>query len=184
MAGKPWSLFVDRDGVVNKRLGEHEHVQTCEQLELLPNVPQALAILRRHFNGIFVVSNQLGMFQLDLIAINACFAEQIARHGAWVDDIVYATGTDKMRKPDIGMALFLKSKHPWIDFKRTVMVGDSLTDMQFGRNIKAKNVWISRKPPVGDEIPLVDLVLPSLYDFAMFHDACMADNQIDWRYEV
>ena len=183
MVSSPWALFVDRDGVLNKRLGEHEHVRNCAQLELLPNVPQALAILRRHFNGIFVVSNQLGMEYPDLIKINVCFAEQIARYGAWVDDIVYATGTDEMRKPDIGMALFLKHKHPWVDFKRTVMVGDALTDMQFGRRIKAKTVWISRKPPVGDEIQLVDLVMPSLYDFAMFHEAYTMD-EMDWRYDV
>ena len=55
-----WSLFLDRDGVINTRI-HGGYVQRWEQFQFLPGVGDALKILATKFNRIIVVSNQQGI---------------------------------------------------------------------------------------------------------------------------
>ena len=43
------------------------------------------------------------------------------------------------------MALQAKEDFPSIDFTKSIMVGDSMTDMMFGKNIGAFNIYISKE---------------------------------------
>ena len=48
-----------------------------------------------------------------------------------------------MRKPNIGMALqAAKKEFPSIDFKKSIMVGDSISDMEFAKNTNMLGVLI------------------------------------------
>jgi len=55
-----------------------------------------------------------------------------------------------------------KKDFPDIDFKKSVMVGDSISDIQFGKNVQMKTVYISVQQINTDS----DMICASLYDFA------------------
>ncbi len=45
--------------------------------------------------------------------------------------------------PKIGMALKAKEMFPEIDFKKSIVIGDSLSDMEFAINIGGIGIFIS-----------------------------------------
>jgi histidinol phosphatase-like enzyme len=72
-----------------------------------------------------------------------------------------------MRKPAIGMALKAKQIFKNISLENSVMVGDTISDMQFGRNAAMKNIFIKHETDKEkyDE-KLIDFTFNSLLSFA------------------
>lgn len=163
-----WTLFLDRDGVINYAIPEHEHVDDIRKFVLIPSAITAIKMLQTYFKGIFIVSNQRGVDKRILEKITRHMLEELAHHDAFIDVVLYALTVDNMRKPDIGMGLYLKNIYPWINLENGVMVGDSKTDMQFGRSLKMKTVFVSQKDPNLDTIEYIDLVMSDLYSFANY----------------
>lgn len=68
-----WSLFLDRDGVINKRIFGG-YITSVEEFEFLPGVEDAIKQFTDSFHLVFVVTNQQGiakgiMSELSLIHI-------------------------------------------------------------------------------------------------------------------
>ena len=61
------------------------------------------------------------------------------------------------------MALKAQKDFPSIDLKKSIVVGDSMSDMEFGRNAGMKTVYISNEPKQSD---LIDFNFKSLIYFA------------------
>ncbi len=163
-----WSLFLDRDGVINKKI-DNDYVKKIEELELLPDALSAINILSNYFGKIFIVTNQQGigkglMTEEDLTLIHKHLNFQIQENGGRIDRIYYAphlvAENSEMRKPKIGMAVKAKQDFPSVNLKKSIMVGDSTSDMEFGRKAGMANVMI-QKNKQGDYY-----TLSSLYDFA------------------
>ena len=57
---KSWTLFLDRDGVINKKL-ENDYVKTIDEFEFLPQVLEAIKQFSSHFQKIVIVTNQQGI---------------------------------------------------------------------------------------------------------------------------
>ena len=57
---KSWSLFLDRDGVINTRLVD-DYVKCWEDFEFLPGVLEAIKCFNKLFSTIVVVTNQQGI---------------------------------------------------------------------------------------------------------------------------
>ena len=55
-----WTLFLDRDGVINRRIVD-DYVKSWDQFKFLPGVPDAIKRLAGVFGRIIVVSNQQGI---------------------------------------------------------------------------------------------------------------------------
>jgi histidinol-phosphate phosphatase family protein len=111
-----WSLFLDRDGVINERI-PGDYVKNCEQLILLPGVVDALKIFSGRFKYIFVVTNQQGigkglMSEDELAIIHNFMTEKIEKAGGRIDRIYYSPYLESAhhhtRKPAPGMALQAK----------------------------------------------------------------------------
>ncbi|MCX6209369.1 MAG: HAD hydrolase-like protein [Bacteroidetes bacterium] len=87
-----------------------------------------------------------------------------------IDKIYFCTDLDNTspnRKPNIGMAFQAKQDFPSIDFTKTIMVGNRLSDMYFGRNAGMKTVYLDTTNPeveIGHEA--IDYRFDSLIDFA------------------
>ena len=65
------------------------------------------------------------------------------------------------------MGLKAKAQFPEIDFKKSIMIGNTLGDMEFGRNLGILTVFLSTtRPEVSSEDPRIDLYLNSLQNFA------------------
>jgi histidinol phosphatase-like enzyme len=48
-----------------------------------------------------------------------------------------------MRKPGVGMALRARKAFPEIRFSKSVMAGDSISDMVFGKRLGMKTVFLT-----------------------------------------
>jgi len=159
------TLFLDRDGVINKKR-ENDYVRKWEQFEFLPNVIEALKILNDFFDRIIIVTNQRGigrglMTEKDLDDIHQKMLSFLTKEEIKIDKIYYCPHDYKKeicncRKPDIGMALQAKNDFPDIDFKKSIMVGDSLSDIEFGKKVGIKSFLIGEKGSFKD-----------LYDFVI-----------------
>lgn len=144
-------LFLDRDGVINKRL-INEYVTKVEEFEFLPGVVDAIKELNHFFSRIFIVTNQQGiakglMTEMDLKEIHSMMLKQIETNGGEIDAVFYCPhmrneGCD-CRKPRIGMYQQALSSFPDIKNNVLYMVGDTSSDMQFANNIDAVAVMIN-----------------------------------------
>ncbi|GIV26869.1 MAG: hypothetical protein KatS3mg027_0683 [Bacteroidia bacterium] len=166
-----WTLFLDRDGVINKKL-ENDYVKTIAEFEWLENVVDALKILRQKFGRIIIVTNQQGigkglMTEEDLNKIHEHLLNTLAKENIIIDKIYYAPQLESMksimRKPNIGMALKAKEDFQDIDFSKSIMIGDSLSDMQFAHNAGMYAVYLTNKDEL--HIPF-DFKFRDLFDFA------------------
>ena len=146
-------LFLDRDGVINRRL-PGAYVRSWETFTFLPGVPAAIAALSARFIRIFVITNQQGigkgvMTEADLAAVHARMLEEIVAAGGRIDGIYYCphlAGTGcNCRKPRPGLARQAKADFPEVDFRRSVLVGDSLSDLQLGQLLGMTTIWIDTK---------------------------------------
>src|SRR5437764_2232864 len=107
------TIFLDRDGVLNRKLPEDSYVRRWEEFELLPGVPTALARLKRAGWRLVLVTNQRGiargvMSHEDLASLHGCLQDVLEASGARLDAIYYCPhdlGQCGCRKPQIGMFL-------------------------------------------------------------------------------
>jgi len=173
-ADRSWTLFLDRDGVINRRI-PGAYVADSEEFEFLPGVLDALRFFADVFDKIVIVTNQQGigkglMTEAQLSGVHAHMQKQIEQSGGRIDAIYYcpylAKDNPDCRKPNIGMALQAQADFPEIDFQKSIIVGDSVTDMEFGLKLKMKTVFIQTKPEdaVAAEALTIDLQLKKLYD--------------------
>ncbi|MFI3297010.1 MAG: HAD family hydrolase [bacterium] len=136
------TLFLDRDGIINV-WRPNDYVKSWDEFEFTPEILAALKIWSKHFKHIIVITNQRGvgrgiMSEQDLIDIHEKMAAEIEKAGGRIDKIYYCTATsndDANRKPNIGMGLKAKNDYPDIDFDRSLMIGDSGSDMIFASNL-------------------------------------------------
>jgi len=170
-----WSLFLDRDGVINKRL-VGDYVKNWNDFEFLPGVLEALQIFTDNFGKIFVVTNQQGigkgyMTERDLEIIHDEMMQEIKNNGGWIHKIYHSPYREEehsvFRKPNTGLARKAKIDFPEIDLAKSIMAGDSKSDMQFGRNAGMINVFISENNEMINKNPeLIDFTFPNLLCFA------------------
>ncbi|MCX6286359.1 MAG: HAD family hydrolase [Bacteroidetes bacterium] len=152
---KTWTLFLDRDGVINQRLVD-DYVRIWEQFEFKPGVKEALKELSCIFGRIVVVSNQQGvgkglMSESDLEEVHGRMISVVSTAGGRIDAVFFCPALEGEksfnRKPNIGMALQSRKRFPEIRFRQSVMVGDSLSDMIFGKRVGMKTVFLSADLP-------------------------------------
>jgi histidinol-phosphate phosphatase family protein len=146
------TLFLDRDGVINvHRLGDY--VKTVDEFVFIDGVLEALRTLSLLFRHILVITNQRGvgkgvMNLHDLETIHWYMTKTIAANGGRIDRVYVSTALDDShpdRKPNIGLALRAKSDFPDMDFSDSLMLGDSISDIQFAVNAKIPAVLIGNK---------------------------------------
>ncbi|MCZ2298706.1 MAG: HAD-IIIA family hydrolase [Chitinophagales bacterium] len=170
-----WTLFLDRDGVINHEK-ENSYILNWNEFHFYDHVKEALKILNPLFKTIVVVTNQRGigkglMSINDLQNIHHNMVKEIENAGGRIDKIYHCSDIENSspnRKPNAGMALQAKSDFPFINFSTSIMVGNKLSDMQFGRNAKMNTVFVATTHP---ETPYpnehIDLRFQNLLEFAI-----------------
>jgi HAD superfamily hydrolase (TIGR01662 family) len=90
--------------------------------------------------------------------------EEIQKVGGKVDQVYFApelkSDVHSTRKPKPDMALKAKNDFPEIIFEKSIMVGDTDSDIEFGRNLGMKTVRILSEEEICVE---ADLNVASLY---------------------
>jgi D-glycero-D-manno-heptose 1,7-bisphosphate phosphatase len=169
-----WTLFLDRDGVINHEK-ENSYVLHYGEFVFYEQVKEALRVFASVFGRIVIVTNQRGvgkgmMTAADLQLIHEKMVAEIVLAGGRIDRIYYADSLrddHPYRKPNPGMALAAREDFPEIDFSRAVMVGNNISDMAFGRNAGMYTVFLKTTSP-GQALPdpHIDLAFNSLYELA------------------
>ena len=165
-----WTLFLDRDGVINVRIIDG-YVTKKEEFEFLPNVIESFKIFKNKFKRIIIVTNQQGvgkgiMTNEDVEAVHEYMIQEIENQGGRIDKVYFCpqlkSVTDNYRKPSPKMAYCAKEDFPEIDLSKSIMVGDMNSDVEFGKNSGMKTIFIG-----DNELKLTpDSRYDSLYDFA------------------
>jgi histidinol-phosphate phosphatase family protein len=169
---RSWTLFLDRDGVINKRL-VGDYVSKWEDFEFLPGVLDAIRIFTSHFDRIFIVTNQQGigkglMSDSDLEFIHKEMLNEIESNKGKIDKIYYCpdlrSKEGNYRKPNPFMGFKAKEDFPEIDLQKSIMCGDMESDMHFGRNCGMYTIMIGGKKLKNKK--QIDFNFDSLIDFA------------------
>lgn len=123
-----------------------------DELELLPGPREAVRALHAVGLRIVLVTNQraiaLGLMdEGDLRDVHRALIEQL---GGCVDATYHCPhdrGECECRKPRPGMFHAARQDAPAIDFRRSVMIGDSPGDMAAGRSVGCRLVLLSEGRP-------------------------------------
>ncbi len=148
------AVFLDRDGVL---IEDVDLVTTCDQMRILPGVPQALVHLRAAGFALVVVTNQpvvaRGLASEDDVArLHAALAAHLRQFGATIDAWYFCPHhpqsnlpvwrTDcACRKPRPGMLQAAATQHQ-LALPNSFMVGDRLTDIAAGAAAGCRTVWV------------------------------------------
>ncbi|HVZ96011.1 MAG TPA: HAD-IIIA family hydrolase [Chitinophagaceae bacterium] len=171
---KTWTLFLDRDGVINHEKID-DYIHTWDEFRFYDGVKEAIKIFTGKFGRIFIVTNQRGVAKgvtklEDLKRIHKNMLREIEEAGGKIDKLYYCIDADPAspnRKPNTGMGLQAKADFPEVTFSKSIMIGNTMSDMQFGRNLGvAFNILVrTRKEPAAED-KNIDIVFDDLISVA------------------
>ncbi len=152
------------------------YVIGVENMNVLPGVAEAMQKLAALFGTIVICTNQRsigkGLLSVEEFhRMNEKMLGTIVPAGGRIDKIYFAPDLQDEafdRKPNPGMALQAKRDFAHIDFSKSVMIGNNVSDMQFARNAGiAETVFVTTtiaNPPFPN--PLIDKKFNSLKEYA------------------
>ncbi len=163
-----WTLFLDRDGVINHEKNE-DYIRHWGEFEFYAESLLALPLLAQKFNKIIITTNQKGigkglMTDADLANIHQNMMNKLLDLGGRIDAIYYCSDLDNdspNRKPQPGMAFQAKTDFPTLDLNKAIMVGNRMSDMEFGRNAGMHTVYLATTHP---EAPFPDTKIDYRFD--------------------
>jgi D-glycero-D-manno-heptose 1,7-bisphosphate phosphatase len=144
------TIFLDRDGVINLKLPEGEYVSSSEQLFILPGIPETIARLNGAGLLVIIVTNQRGIAQgkytnRTLAEIHQKMRDSIALLGGHLDGVFFCPHDEaqcECRKPLPGMFYKARAEFPEIEPRTSLIIGDSLSDIEFGSRLGLGTIFI------------------------------------------
>lgn len=142
------AIFLDRDGVINKKPKEHNYVKSWNEFEFLPDSPQAIKLAKDAGFFVIVISNQRGIARglvnietIDLIHKNLNIT--LKQYNTYIDAFYFCphdtSDNCECRKPRPG--LILKAALDFgIDLTHSVFVGDMEVDLEAGIQAGVKTI--------------------------------------------
>jgi histidinol-phosphate phosphatase family protein len=159
------TVFLDRDGVINRKR-EGSYVRSWEEFEFLPRAKDALRRLVEAGCRIIVVTNQRGvargdLSEADLSEIHDRMLEEARLAGGPIDAVYYCpheSASCDCRKP--GTGLFLEAQRDFTDihFPNSIVIGDSLSDMEAGQALGCETLFIGESERHPNASTLYDAV--------------------------
>jgi len=153
MGSRP-AVFLDRDGCVNV---EDDHIRRVEQFRLYPDAIASIKRLNDAGFLVVVITNQSGvargyMSEKLVREVHTLLLKWTAEGGARIDRIEYCPHHPEgavepyavecdCRKPRPGM-LLRAAEEMDIDFTRSYVVGDKISDIELGPATGAKSVIV------------------------------------------
>ena len=143
-------IFLDRDGVINKKPEKADYVKNWSEFKFIPGVLQAFKTLSQKGYDVYVVTNQPGiarkmMTKEDLNLIHQKMEEELKKNNTKVKAIYccmhgWDDGCD-CRKPKPGL-LFQAARENYLDLTKTIFIGDDERDVQAGESAGCKTILI------------------------------------------
>jgi D-glycero-D-manno-heptose 1,7-bisphosphate phosphatase len=170
-------VFLDRDGVTNRKLPEGQFVRCWRDFEFLPGAESAIAALNRSGRHIIVISNQrgiaLGLYTCaDVETLHMKLQERMAEHDAHIDAFYYCPHDRNQcdcRKPKTGLFEQVFRDFPEASRQNSIVIGDSISDIQAARALGLLAIFIqgdpkTQKPGAEKAAALADAVANSLIE--------------------
>jgi D-glycero-D-manno-heptose 1,7-bisphosphate phosphatase len=140
--------------VINQKMPDGEYVRAPDDFRILPGAVEAIGRLNRSGVRVIVVSNQrgvaLGLYSADDVrAIHACLQRTLAEHGSHVDAFYFCPhnkGACTCRKPQTGLYDQAAIDFPDVTPGTSAMIGDSLSDIEFGRHAGMRTIFVGGNP--------------------------------------
>lgn len=120
-------LFLDRDGVINKKAPPHQHITTPDDFIILPNVKEALLYAKAKGYKIIVITNQRSVPKEIYDMIHTKMLTDLPE----IEDIFvcpHEDGECNCRKPLPGLFYQAANKYD-VDKNQSIMIGDSQSDL-------------------------------------------------------
>jgi len=146
-------VFLDRDGVINKKAGKADYVKNWSEFEFLPGAIKALEILSQKGYDVYIITNQAGiarrmMTEKDMKVIHQKMKKELEKSKAKIDGIYYCPHGWKddceCRKPKPGL-LFQAARDHDLDLTKTIFIGDDERDFQAGEVAGCKTILTESK---------------------------------------
>lgn len=146
-------IFLDRDGVINRKAPEGDYVKNWGEFEFLPGAVTALKMLVRASYELYLISNQAGISrglftEADLGEIHKRMEMALGREGVSFAGIYFCPhGREdgcECRKPKPGL-LFRAARENRLNLKNIIFIGDDERDMAAGRAAGCKTVLVGGK---------------------------------------
>ena len=131
---KAKAVFLDRDGVINRN--RDDYVKSIDELEILPDVPNAINLLNKKNFKVVIISNQSvinrGLLSTEVLQmIHEFLKKELLRHNAKIDAIYFCPHRPDehcdCRKPKPTLIL-RAAKDLEIDLSKSYMIGDKESD--------------------------------------------------------
>ena len=162
MPVKNKAVFLDRDGVLNREMGDY--VCRLEDFHVLDNF-KALKTLQNRGYLLIVATNQGGLAKgwynkKELAKMHKHLKEVYHEHGIELTDIFYCphhpdfTGDCDCRKPKPGLLLQAIEKYN-IDPSMSYFIGDRERDVEAGTLAGVKGILINSNQPISDVLNLI-----------------------------
>jgi D-glycero-D-manno-heptose 1,7-bisphosphate phosphatase len=147
-------VFLDRDGVINRKLPEGQYVGRWNGFHLLSGVEAAISALNQSGRRIIVITNQRGIAlghysEADVHSLHEQLQKHLAQHGAHIHAFYFCPhNRDECdcRKPKIGLFEQALRDFPGASAANSIVIGDSLSDIQAAQNFGAPSIFIHGDP--------------------------------------
>lgn len=152
-----------------------DYIHKWDEFRFYDNVKEAFRIFNQVFGAIIMITNQRGVAKgltqvADMEEIHTNMMQEIRLAGGRIDKIYVCTDMEgENRKPNPGMGLQALNDFPQIDLKKSVMIGNTISDMEFGRNLGvAINIFLpTTRKEIDPNDARIDLVFENLYAVAI-----------------
>ena len=139
------AVFLDRDGTINVKAPDGQYISSPSQLQLIPGAGEAVRALNDAGVLVLVVTNQRGVAFLkmslsDVHEVHQDLEARLRHFGAHVDKFYVCPHADEScgcRKPAPGLLLQASRDYRGLRLERTVMIGDSESDVQAAISVGA-----------------------------------------------
>jgi D-glycero-D-manno-heptose 1,7-bisphosphate phosphatase len=132
------TIFLDRDGVINRNRARGDYVKSWEEFQFLPGACDAIARLTKAGFRLLVITNQACIAQgivswATVQEIHAQMMQEIALVGGQIEAVLCCphladAGCD-CRKPAPGLLRRAHEEYR-VDLRQAILVGDSVKDVQ------------------------------------------------------
>lgn len=170
-------VFIDRDGVLNKRAKIHDYIKSWKEFRWLKKAKNAISLLNKKFI-VIIISNQRGisrglMKREDVEEIHQNMQKDLKKIGAKIDAFYYCPHNIRecdCRKPETGL-IKKAQKEMTLDLKEATMIGDDKEDIILGKRLDLKTILILtsyKKNEIKNWQIKPDIITNNLFEAALF----------------
>jgi len=163
MIKKNKAVFLDRDGVLNKK--REDYVKSIKELEIFPNIAEEISKLKMKGFLIIVITNQSVINRQiitikELEEIHLTIQKFLKKSKTCIDKFYFCPHRPDencdCRKPKPGLILQAINEFS-IDASKSWMVGDSKTDIQAGEKAGCKTILLKKNDSFTNILKIIEL---------------------------